>query len=113
MNTSKTPFSNKCLILGTLWLNYREEAAQNEAWSDFFSYNDIGLPLAYMIAEGFVTPNDDSTGEEIIEETWTLFCEYIDIDPEGEYKDIAEAFGASPNPPLEDEEDSEESQEDE
>jgi len=105
---SKTPFSNKCLILGTLWLNYREDAASNEAWSLFFSYNDIGLPMSYMIAEGFVNLNEESAGEEIIEETWQGFCEYINIDPDAEYNDIAAAFDASPNPALEDVEESEE-----
>lgn len=98
---SKTPFSSKCLILGALWLNYREDAAANEAWSQFFSYNDIALPMAYMIAEDLVHLNSDSGADELIDETWKFFCEYINIDPDGEYNDIAEAFGASEQPPLE------------
>lgn len=100
---SNTSLAHKCLILGNLWLNYREEAASNEAWSQFFSYNDIGLPLCYLIAEDFVDLNEDSAGENLIEETWQGFCEYISIDPDGKYRDIGEAFAASPNPPLEDE----------
>jgi hypothetical protein len=98
---SKTPFSSKCFILGTLWLNYREDAADNDSWSQFFSYNDIALPMSYMISEDLVHINNDSDADTLIEETWKLFCEYINIDPEGEYKDIAEAFAASEQPPLE------------
>lgn len=103
---SKTPFSNKCDILGALWLNYREDAKENEAWDNFFRFNDIGLPLAYILSEGIVVPAPIQNGleisdaEDIIEETWHIFCEYIDIDPEEEYFDIADAWEASPQPPL-------------
>ena len=97
---SKTPFSSKCDVLGALWLYYRQDAMNDEAWSEFFEYNDIGLPLAYLIAEGLA----QSTGEDsdqLIEETWNMFCGYINIDPNGEYKNIAEAFEASDQPPIE------------
>jgi hypothetical protein len=101
---SKTPFSNKCEILGSLWLNYREEARTNEAWESFFEYNDIGLPLAYFISDALVSPTDEDATFLLIDETWEMFCKYIDIDPEDMYEDIAEAFGASKNPPLENDE---------
>jgi hypothetical protein len=99
---SKTPFSNKCLILGSLWLNYREEAKANEAWSEFFAYNDISLPMSYMLSEGFVQPKNKEAVEEIIDETWEIFCEYINIDPDEKYEDIGDAFDSSANPVLED-----------
>jgi hypothetical protein len=99
---SNTPFSNKCLILGSLWLNYREDARENEAWSDFFSYNDIGLPMSYMLSEGFVQPKDKEAVEEMIDETWEIFCDYINIDPNEKYENIGDAFDSSPNPVLED-----------
>jgi hypothetical protein len=98
---SKTPFSSKCAILGSLWLNYREDAAKNETWSSFFAYNDIALPMAYCLAEGLVKLNEEDGGEDIIEETWQMFCEFISIDAEGKYENIAQAFDASSNPPLE------------
>lgn len=106
---SKTPFSNKCDILGMLWVNYREDAKKNEAWNDFFSYNDIGLPLAYVLAENIAVPSpiqegkDISDAEDIIEETWNIFCEYIDIDPEEFYGDLMDTWNASPQPPLDQE----------
>jgi hypothetical protein len=94
-------FSNKTAILGDLWLYYREDIKGNEAWEDFFKYNDVALPLAYVISMGYVTINEDSDGVMYIDETWDTFCEYIDIDPDGEYKDIRDAFASSPNKPLE------------
>lgn len=97
---SKTPFSNKCDILGALWLYYREDAMSNEAWRDFFEYNDIGLPLSYMIAEGLAQSSGIDT-EALVDETWEMFCAYIDIDPQLEYMNIVEAFEASSQPPLE------------
>lgn len=99
---SKTPFSSKCDVLGGLWLYYREEAQKNEDWSEFFRYNDIGLPMAYALSEELVeTATEDGT--ELIEETWLMFCSYINIDPDGEYKTIVDAFESSSQPPLENE----------
>lgn len=100
-NMSKTPFSNKCDILGALWLNYREEAETNEAWKAFFDYNDMSLPMAHFIADGIVNPSGDGEAIRLIDETWELFCQYIDIDPEKLYEDISAAFESSSRPPLE------------
>ena len=100
-NMSKTPFSNKCEIIGALWLNYREEAESNEAWKAFFNYNDMSLPMAYLLADGVVIPGEDGDAFTLIDETWEMFCEYIEIDPEELYEDISVAFAASSRPPLE------------
>lgn len=94
-------FSNKVDILGDVWMFYREDIKGNEAWEEFFSYNDIALPLAYMIKNEYATINEDSDAVGYIEETWDMFCDYISIDPNGEYVDVTEAFAASPNTPLE------------
>lgn len=98
---SKTPFSNKCVVLGGLWLFYREESAKDEYWNSFFQYNDVGLPLAYMIAESITEPSGDGQAEILVDETWQMFCEAINIDPEGHYENLDDAFAASPNPKLE------------
>ena len=98
---SKTPFSNQCSVLGGLWLNYREEAETNEAWKDFFDYNDIGLPLAYLNAEGLADSSKIKEAVQMVEETWKMFCEYIEISPDGEYETIADAWEASSRPELE------------
>lgn len=97
---NKTNFSEKCNIIGDLWLYYQGEAQANELWADFFAYNDLALPMAHMIANDLVIVSGDGRAEEFIDETWNMFCEYINIDPDGWYKDLVEAFEASPNKPL-------------
>lgn len=98
---NKTSFSEKCKILGELWLFYREDAEKNEAWNDFFTYNDVSLPLAYMLAEDIAIVSGDGKAEAFIDETFEMFCEYIEIDPEGWYQNLGDAFAHSDNPPLE------------
>ena len=100
---SKTPFSDKCHVLGELWLFYREDAHDHVEWAQFFDWADIALPLSYMLWQGLaVLPatDDGSYAEDIIEKTWTTFCEMISIDPDEQYFGIEDAWGASPNPPY-------------
>lgn len=84
-----TVFSDKCGILGELWINYKED----EDFKDFIQYNDLGLPLAYMVAEGLV---QDVTplGLQYIEETFELFIAALEISeddiPDG--MDLQELF---------------------
>ena len=94
-------FSTKCDILGDLWAYYREDIQDSEAWLEFFKYNDVALPLAYMISNDYAMVNEDSEAPSFINETWEMFCEYINIPADGDYKDIGEAFDASDQPPLE------------
>lgn len=95
---SKTPFLSKCVILAELWSNYREEAEKHPTWNDFFTWADIGLPLAYQVANGYAKTT--TSGHDIIDETWDVFCEIIDIDAEKKYDNLAAAFDASPNPEV-------------
>ena len=74
---SKTPFSSKCIILGELWLNYRDD----EEFIDFVEYNDLGLPLAYLLAEGIVQSNNKA--EVFVSETWDLLIEALGIEDTG------------------------------
>lgn len=105
---SKTVFSTKCEILGYLWLNYREEAKEDQGWTEFFAYADIALPLAYMKWQNLATINKKEDGERFINEAWDVFCQMINIDPEGKYASISDCFDASPNPELERYDDEEE-----
>ena len=74
---SATTLDNKALILGQLWLNNKEE----DEWSEFFEYNDLGLPLAFAFAEGVIelTP----TLEQYINETWDMLLKGMDIEDIG------------------------------
>ena len=68
----KTPFSNKCNILADAYLTGEFELMPH--------YN-IGLPAAYLIAEGLVTPNDSVLG--YIEDTWQAMLQAADVEDEG------------------------------
>ena len=49
-------FQNKVTILAELWMNYRDD----DELKDFIEYNDIGLPLAYLLMNEIVLPSDES-----------------------------------------------------
>jgi hypothetical protein len=74
---SKTEYKNVCLILADLWLNYRDD----EEFADFVEYNDLGLPLAYLIANNIV----DSTemADRFVMEAFDLLLAGIGIEDEG------------------------------
>jgi hypothetical protein len=69
----ETPFDNKCSILGELWMQYRFEPQ----FTDFVSYNDIGLPLAFLVSESLVTPAP--LAKSMIEETFDLLLASLKI----------------------------------
>ena len=72
-----TTFEDKALILGQLWIQFKGD----DEFSDFFEYNDLGLPLAFAFAEGIV--NHTPTLEQYINETWDLFLEGLDTEDKG------------------------------
>jgi hypothetical protein len=80
-----TPFESMCIILGDLWLNYKYD----EEFEDFIGYNDLGLPLAYMISEDITKPNE--LGVKYVEETWLLFLASLEIDDTG-FSSLQEIF---------------------
>jgi len=73
----KTTYSNQCLILADLWLNFRED----DEFKDFVRYNDIGLPLAYAIANGIVESTD--LAERFITETFELLLSGLGMEDTG------------------------------
>ena len=85
-----TTFDSKALILGQAWMEYKEE----QFLTDFFEYNNIGVPLAFCYAEGIVTLNP--TVEKYINETWDLFLEELSIEDAGfdDLEDLEDALDA-------------------
>ena len=83
---AETSFQNKCEILADLWLNYRDE----DEWKDFFDYNDLGLPLAYMISNGIV--EQAPIGVNFILEAWDLMLSAVGA-PDGEYDELDQILG--------------------
>lgn len=67
-------FADKTGILGQLWIEFRDD----EKFETFIEYNDIGLPMAYMVAEGLIkelTP----LGEQYIDESFNIFLDLMEI----------------------------------
>jgi hypothetical protein len=72
-----TDFENQASILAKLYMNYKDDVQ----FEDFVEYNDVGLPLAYLMSEGLSIPTDD--GMRYIQETWELFLGGLDIEDTG------------------------------
>ncbi len=85
----KTPFDTKCEILGDLWMKYRFE----KQFSDFVSYNDIGLPLGFLVSEELVTPAP--MAKAMIEETFELLLASLKVDDTG-YDSLDDVLFAAP-----------------
>lgn len=69
----KTPFSDKCNILAEEYLS------DNYGLMPFYN---IGLPAAYLIAEGLMSPADDSI-IDYIEQTWQALLDAAGVEDEG------------------------------
>lgn len=79
-------YSKKCLILADFWLNYKDE----EEFDDFVEYNDIGLPLAFMITENIV--ESTQIGEIYVNEAWELLCAALNVDSKQNYDTLEDMF---------------------
>lgn len=73
----KTTFENKCLILGDLWMTYRFDSK----FADFVEYNDLGLPLAFLVQEELVKP--EPLAKSMIVETFDLFLAAMGVEDSG------------------------------
>ena len=82
-----TDFETQCEILSSLWLNYRED----EQLVEFVRYNDLGLPLAYLINAGLADVTED--GVPYVEETFSQLCETLEIDVDQEYSSLNQMLG--------------------
>jgi hypothetical protein len=80
-----TDFSSICNILGKLYSTYKED----KEFKDFIDFNDLGLPLAYFVAENLCEVTDD--GARYITETWTLFLAGLNLDDTG-WSNLDEVF---------------------
>jgi hypothetical protein len=74
----------------------------DETFEDFFSYNDLGVPMAVMIVNDLVILNEG--GVQVLDETWESLCSNLnDADVEFDYEDLDQLIEMSV--PFEDEED--------
>lgn len=92
--TSPTPYLTKAEILADLWLNYRSDVD----FQDFIEYNDIGLPLAYVIANRIV--ESTPVAERFIEETFDLLLTSLEVESDTGFETLDDLLGsmeAQPN----------------
>lgn len=76
-DNKETTFADKCNILGELWIDYRDENDLQE----FVTYNDMGLPLAFAVAEQLVSPAPRA--KEMIEETFQMLLTSLEVEDNG------------------------------
>ncbi len=76
-----TSFLIKCEILAEVHV----ESGFNSNLNEFRKYNDIGLPLAYLINQDLVEPKGEQASK-YVEDTWRMLSESLGIDPNGDYK---------------------------
>jgi hypothetical protein len=78
MSSEQTTFDNKANILSEIWLMYRDE----EGFEDFVEYNDLGLPLAYLVSTGVVEAKSDQA-KAFINETFDLLLSGSKVEDTG------------------------------
>jgi hypothetical protein len=68
-------FNQKCEMLAELWSSYKSDIK----FADFFEYNNLGLPLAFMIQEKIVKKTP--AAEVYINQTFELLHEALGLGP--------------------------------
>lgn len=81
-----TSFETVCSILAELWSNYRQDKELN----DFIEYNDLGLPLAFLIDANLVSPSDQA--KIYVLETWEILLSALGLDNDIEWKSLEQLF---------------------
>ena len=94
-----SPFNKKLTILSNVYLHYRDV----DEFKEFAEYNDLGLPLAHVCAEGLAEIKPD--GVVYIEQTYDLLVDAMGLDPDVEYRSIEDMIDllepSDPNTPTE------------
>jgi hypothetical protein len=81
-----TNFTSRVTILAELWMNYRDD----EQLMDFIEYNDIGLPLAYLLTNEIVLSTQESV--IYIDETFNLLLASLGLEDKG-FESLDEMLG--------------------
>jgi len=89
-----TDFRSKAEILAELWMDYRDD----EGFKDFIEYNDLGLPLAYAVANGIVDSNE--MVERFVDETFRVLLAATGIEDTG-YDNLQDLLEQAPEAPQE------------
>lgn len=84
-----TEFDTRCSILADLWINYRGD----EGFEEFIEYNDIGLPLAYLIDSKIVKPSNE-LANGFIDETFELLLAALDLEEDFGFTSLDELLNS-------------------
>lgn len=94
-----TNIKQKIFILSELWQEYKGDSD----WSDFFDYNDIGLPMAFMIDQKLV--KETNAGNKFINQTFELLVEELGFDEDLEWDSLEQMIDDSSKTGWENDED--------
>ena len=81
-----TKFESICSVLSELWVNYKED----KEFSEFIQYNDLGLPLAFMLDSSIVEPTDSAI--QYVTETWNIFLSALGIEEDLGWSSLEDVF---------------------
>jgi hypothetical protein len=81
-----TSFESICSILGELWIDYKSD----KYFKDFIEYNDIGLPIAFLVDSELVEPND--LAKQYVYETWDIFLAALEVNEDMGWESLEEVF---------------------
>lgn len=81
-----TSFESVCSILAELWMNYKED----KDFKEFIEYNDLGLPLAFLLDSGIVEATDQAI--KYVLETWEIFLSALNIEQDTGWESLDSLF---------------------
>lgn len=81
-----TSFEAICSILGDLWMDYKSD----KYFKDFIEYNDIGLPIAFLVDNELVEASDLAI--QYVYETWDIFLAALEITEDAGWESLEQVF---------------------
>ena len=79
----------KCQIIE----EFAKKCMDEEIHASFITYNDLGIPLAISINSEMADLKNN--GQEVIDETYSLMCELLEVDPMKDYANLEELWSES------------------
>jgi hypothetical protein len=86
-----TSFESICSILGELWVDYKSD----KYFKDFIEYNDIGLPIAFLVDNELVDPSE--LAKQYVYETWDIFLAALEVKEDLGWESLEEVFDSVDN----------------
>jgi hypothetical protein len=67
-------------------VQFTQDSFNDETYSEFFDYNDLGVPMSIAVMQDMVILTD--AGEQLLDETWKDLCLLFEANPDNEYESI-------------------------